>query len=294
MLPPLPLKSANIAEKRGFTLIELSIVLVIIGLVIGGILVGNDLIKASEVRKSVSMLESYSTAVNTFKLKYNCLPGDCGSASSFGFTTVAAAGVNGDGDDRIFGYSGISTPNGGNGSGLEVYNFWLHLGQAVLIQPMKCTNSGITGCNPPSAINYILTDYYNPRLPIMIPNPTWNAAYGGSGGVAIMNLQAFDYTNAGAASSAYVLPWFHAFYLAAVTYKNNPVLSSISALALDTKMDDGLPLSGGVRASGVHGGSPVVFAAPYSGCTQTVGGVVIYDLSSGNTATCVQMIKAAF
>jgi len=46
--------------KSGFTLIELSIVLVIIGLIVGGILVGQDLIRAAELRKLYSEKEKSS------------------------------------------------------------------------------------------------------------------------------------------------------------------------------------------------------------------------------------------
>jgi prepilin-type N-terminal cleavage/methylation domain-containing protein len=49
-------------QKTGFTLIELSIVLVIIGLVVGGVLVGKDLIFAAQVRRAVSEAESFNTA----------------------------------------------------------------------------------------------------------------------------------------------------------------------------------------------------------------------------------------
>lgn len=41
------------SRKAGFTLVELAIVLVIIGLIIGGVLVGRDLIKAAELRASL-------------------------------------------------------------------------------------------------------------------------------------------------------------------------------------------------------------------------------------------------
>lgn len=72
--------------RAGFTLLELSIVLVIIGLVIGGILVGRDLIIASQLRAHISQMERFNSATNTFKLKYNCLAGDCPNATNFGFT----------------------------------------------------------------------------------------------------------------------------------------------------------------------------------------------------------------
>ncbi len=71
--------------KAGFTLVELSIVLVIIGLIIGGVLVGKDLIHSAELRSLVSQYGEYEIAYNTFKTKYNCIPGDCAdSVALFG------------------------------------------------------------------------------------------------------------------------------------------------------------------------------------------------------------------
>ena len=63
-------------NKSGFTLIELSIVLVIIGLIVGGILVGQDLIKSAEMRNLASQLRQYQVATSTFRGKYNEIPGD--------------------------------------------------------------------------------------------------------------------------------------------------------------------------------------------------------------------------
>ncbi len=94
----------------GFTLIELSIVLVIIGLVVGGVLVGRDLIKAAEIRAQVNQIEQMETAYNTFKLKYNCIAGDCPNATDFFGTTVSTTPlryiVNGNGDGEIYGEGG--------------------------------------------------------------------------------------------------------------------------------------------------------------------------------------------
>src|ERR1019366_6843373 len=78
-----PGNPAKVALTAGFTLIEMSIVLVIIGLIVGSVLVGRDLIRAAELRSVISEVEKYKTAVMTFKGKYDCLPGDCANATTF-------------------------------------------------------------------------------------------------------------------------------------------------------------------------------------------------------------------
>src|SRR5437879_2899141 len=82
-------------SEQGFTLIELSIVLVIIGLIVGGVLVGQDLIKAAEIRATVAQIEKYNTAVNTFRNKYTGIPGDLlyATASSFGIDDIGGTGA---------------------------------------------------------------------------------------------------------------------------------------------------------------------------------------------------------
>jgi prepilin-type N-terminal cleavage/methylation domain-containing protein len=106
--------------KQGFTLIELSIVLVIIGLLVGGILVGTDLIKAAEIRSVISQTKALNTAVLTFRIKYDQLPGDFNQATSFWPNTY-----NGNGNGLI---EANSDP-----LPLEAINEWHQLAQAGLI-----------------------------------------------------------------------------------------------------------------------------------------------------------------
>lgn len=95
----------NSPVKTGFTLVEMSIVMVIIGLIIGGVLVGRDLISAAAARAQISQIEKYQTAVNTFRVKYGYLPGDIPDpvASQYGFYSRDTNPGQGDGNGVIAG-----------------------------------------------------------------------------------------------------------------------------------------------------------------------------------------------
>lgn len=82
---------------KGFTLVELSIVIVIIGLIIAGITAGRSLVNSSRLRSQVSDLQKYNTAFNAFVFQYNAIPGDMKNARSYWGGTV----TNGNGDGRL-------------------------------------------------------------------------------------------------------------------------------------------------------------------------------------------------
>ena len=85
-----PVKQKN----SGFTLVELSIVLVIIGLLVGGILAGADLIRIARLNSIREEVEKFKMATNVFYGKYNCLPGDC-----YNITTYLSGVTNGNGNE---------------------------------------------------------------------------------------------------------------------------------------------------------------------------------------------------
>lgn len=125
-------------NQLGFSLLELSIVLVIIGLLAGGVMVGQDLVKQAELRSIMNDISKIQTSVNAFKNKYIALPGDMrnataywGTAATCPATSVApltsAATCNGNGSGFIpAGEINATTP--------EWWLFWHHLANAGLIE----------------------------------------------------------------------------------------------------------------------------------------------------------------
>jgi prepilin-type N-terminal cleavage/methylation domain-containing protein len=63
-------------KKNGFTLVELSIVLVIIGLLIGGILAAQSMISTAKNQKVVRQISQFDIAIANFNSKFGGLPGD--------------------------------------------------------------------------------------------------------------------------------------------------------------------------------------------------------------------------
>lgn len=86
-------------RQQGFTLIEIAIVLVIIGLLLGGILKGQELITSARVRSLISQQDGIKAAFYGFQDRYRALPGDY--AQAVANINNMAAGNNGNGNGRI-------------------------------------------------------------------------------------------------------------------------------------------------------------------------------------------------
>ena len=216
---------------QGFTLIELSIVLVIIGLIVGGVLVGQDLIKAAYVRAQISQIESYNTAVNTFYGKYQALPGDMNAtvAQQNGFTPRGQYAGEGDGSGVIESIS-ADAPNSNlccrQGAG-ETGLFWVDLSSANGLNLNLIDQSFhlATATNIDFGDNPV--DPYMPKAKL------------GQGNYIVV------YSNAGANyfSIGHALGIWNGGYLDA-----SPGITVATAHNIDAKIDDGFPQTGRVQA----------------------------------------------
>ncbi|HEY7760271.1 MAG TPA: prepilin-type N-terminal cleavage/methylation domain-containing protein [Burkholderiales bacterium] len=120
-------------RSQGFTLIEIAIVLVIIGLLLGGVLKGQELITGARVRNLISQQEGIKAAFFGFQDRYRALPGDYAAAS----TNINCSGgcPGGDGNGRIEG------PNVG-GSHEEIFA-WTHLASAGFLNGSYAAASAV-------------------------------------------------------------------------------------------------------------------------------------------------------
>jgi prepilin-type N-terminal cleavage/methylation domain-containing protein len=141
-------------NQKAFTLIELSIVILILGLLVSGVLVGEALIEQAKITKTISQLREYDTAVNTFKAKYGekAIPGDFDKAVEFGLTenTYNQWGVNGDGDGVLESAPFDEGGNGANSEGYtvsafqhEIANFFVVLSNSGLVKNNFTQNNNI-------------------------------------------------------------------------------------------------------------------------------------------------------
>ncbi len=208
-------------SKDAFTLIELSIVLVIIGLIVGGVIGGKSLIHSAKIRQISSDVMAIQTAINTFYLQYDAIPGDMRDASDYWPNCATpTANCNGNGD-------------GAPSSHAERYRLWQHLALAD-IYPNSLTGeedgSGncVIGINVPAAPLQGTGFMFNFHLPAW-----WDDALN-----FMIQMGKNDNLPAGNCLDA-------------------PSISPPDSIQIDKKIDDGLASTGDVRAvKGSVSGSP--------------------------------------
>ncbi len=198
-------------KNYGFSLLELSIVLVIIGLIAGGIVAGSAMIRGAELRSIISDSQNFQTATMVFRDKYFALPGDMSNATAFWPTECvdidAVNTCNGNGNGAIDSVSSVVFP--------EALRLWQHMALAELTEGHYTGDKNTDG---------------NVEAGLSIPESKINSA-----GYMMRGHSAY--------SQSYPLAIQFGFYGAADYYARGAVNAS-EAYSLDKKIDDGEPDTG--------------------------------------------------
>jgi len=212
-------------KNAAFTLVELSIVIIIIGLLVAGIVIGRSMIRSAELRSVIAESASYTQAIASFRDKYQALPGDFSNASS-----VWSGVTNGNGD-------GLITQNVAAVRVDEQFLAWQQLAKAEMIKGSYTGTAGAAGVRD--------------RMPgSNIPQAQLTNAGWGLISVTLADIAGSYITIPYTAPD---LPPNHVLWLGGRSVSGTvdsqaPVLTPSEALEIDQKTDDSLPGSGKVIA----------------------------------------------
>ncbi len=242
--------------QRGFTLVELSIVLVVIGLLIGGILVGQSLIQSAALNNTVKQIGQFDAGVIAFKEKYNGLPGDSLYFGGTGEGAITSSNTGWDGSN----YTEVRVFDG------EIGRFWIDLA------PMQYF-SGSQTAQPSGSQKNVPESKLGKSQSFFIASALSFNGYHVAGGRNPQNYYAILDPSQAKVILANVL--FN------TTTSSNSAVTPQELLSLDKKLDDGTGNTGNV-ISGAMGdfngvGYGGIIATPLSTCSDLTTGV--YDLT---------------
>ncbi len=270
--------------KSAFTLVELSVILVVIGLVVGGIMVGRNLIESGRIRAQITQISDIETQINTFKVKYNCLPGDCSNATEFLGTTFGANTVrDGDGDGIIRSlYTGATPYNAGECTEPAVYG---EISQLLL--QLNATGLGkytangrLNGGSSLVGVEYTATAYDNTTgffiscLSSLV-HPTWTPLFFRTGNIIVVGSATTSVGRVGYAIGTYGTNAYATYGGYGVGLALNPIgIPADVVRQIDEKIDDGSPSKGKfgiITGDSSCAANVAAYPSPSTYCRATAG-----------------------
>lgn len=241
-------------NQKGFTLVELAVVLVIIGLILGGIVGGQSLARAARINSVVTDMNAFKVAFASFELNYIASPGDMTSADA----------------QRLW---GTNTPInnlpilGGDGNGHidgadEGMIAWQHLALAQMIPgEYSGAGAGEDGNRFEAGVNIVRSRVRGAGyLTFFSANP-WNNAVQARRNTAIGGIVGLNTNVDNILGSA------------------TGIFTPADGRSLDLKVDDGFAITGNVIAMN---------AGPTGDCVDVINGVRDFNLGVNNQS-CIAM-----
>lgn len=152
-------------RQDGFTLIEVTIVMVILGLLLGGVLKGQELVMSARVRNLIGQQDGIKAAFFGFQDRFRSLPGDYSSASKTFKCASGVACLNGNGNGVIEADAIGATQGSSQSEVHEELLAWMHLTSAGFLNGNFAMISGESGANdmnsPRNAYNTYLQIIYD-------------------------------------------------------------------------------------------------------------------------------------
>lgn len=224
------------AAQGGFTLVELAIVLMIIGLLIAGILRGQEILNTARMNRTVKDIQAFSAAIATFHGKYDAMPGDMRNAQARveNCTVALSSCYNGNGDGTV-GTRVLLWIGGQQGITTENTQFWKHLALSKIIGGVNPqANTTMWGSSHPVAS---VGGGYTVVASMQDPSDPTGSAFNGALALRLHG----DLTNA--------------------IVDQSPTLTPHQAAYIDRKLDDGFANTGTARGYAAGAAGPAAQAA---------------------------------
>jgi prepilin-type N-terminal cleavage/methylation domain-containing protein len=253
-----------IFKIKGFTLVELSIVIVVIGLLIAGVSIGTNLIRQSETSSVIADFQSYQASYVNFVTRFTALPGDMSQGDAFWPTGCAASGLNCNGNgDGFIAYSSTSNQQ-------ESTLAWKHLSlskatsQALSIYD---NSAAVAGVNVPgskvSGGSYVIAN----------GNCFGSLNWGSNNPLNLNSFARCGLWNDNTTIAILIAK-------SSVNIQNNGIVNPKVAFSIDKKIDDGHVDSGGNLIGANTGSIRVLQGIDYGSDDCLLSGSLVYAISN--------------